>query len=71
MSKRLGTDKDVQAIAEKARSADWTVEHTRGQHLRFTPPRKDLPIIIFAMSSSDWRAIKDLRARLRRAGLEV
>lgn len=34
----LGTDKDVEALARKARKAGFTVEITRGNHIRWTAP---------------------------------
>lgn len=71
MGKRLGTDKDVQKIADKAVAAKWVVEHTDNQHLRFKPPQRDKPIVIYSMTSSDWRAIRNLRSQLRKSGLNI
>lgn len=34
----LGTDKDVEALARRARKHGWTVEVTGGTHLRWTAP---------------------------------
>jgi hypothetical protein len=41
----------------------------RGGHVFITPPEGET--IVTGWSSGDWRAMKNLRAHLRRAGLEV
>ena len=65
------TDKEVQAIIDVAQAADWTVEMTKGCHIKFVPPMKSQPIIVAATTPSDWRARKNLKSRLRRCGLKV
>lgn len=33
----LGTHKDIEKLARKARRQGWTVEVTKGNHIRWTP----------------------------------
>jgi hypothetical protein len=40
---RLGTNKETEALAKKARKQGWTVEVTGGNHLKWTPPPLDKP----------------------------
>lgn len=64
---RLGTHKDLEKLARNARRAGWSVELTKGNHVRWTPPEGDF--IIGGLTSSS-RGVQNLRARLRRAGLQ-
>jgi hypothetical protein len=68
MAKRLGTSKDVEKAAKAARSQGWRVEITRGNHLKFVPPQKHLPIIILALTGCSRSDVNGLHS-LRRAGL--
>ena len=52
-----------------AQSQGWTVSLTNGGHYRWTPPRKDAPLVITASTPSDLRALKNIKSRLRKAGL--
>lgn len=53
-------------LADAAQAAGWRIEPTNGGHLRWTHPAADRPVFS-AASPSDWRAVKNVRARLRRA----
>lgn len=67
MSKR-----DLKEIRTVAKRAGWSVNVTGGGHLRFCPPPSLRgPCIFTGSTPSDHRAIANLRARLRKAGLGV
>jgi hypothetical protein len=54
--------------AEAARAAQWRIEHTAGNHLRWLPPSG--PFVITAGTPSDPRGIRNDESLLRRAGLQ-
>jgi hypothetical protein len=54
----------------QARKAGWRVE-SGGKHWRPYPPEKDQPPLTLPMSPGEGRALRNGRADLRRAGLEV
>jgi predicted RNA binding protein YcfA (HicA-like mRNA interferase family) len=62
----MGAPKDVTKLIRKARKQGWTVEHTGGSHLKWTPP--DGPFVITAQTP---RRTERLMAKLRKAGLEI
>lgn len=54
-------------LADAARAAGWEITRTRGGHFRWQPPEG--PPIFVASTPSDWRAISNTRAMLKRAGV--
>lgn len=60
---------DMRRLVKAARAEGWTVEPTKGSHVRFVSPRGMQ--VIASGSVSDQRGIKNLRADLRRAGLKL
>lgn len=66
-ARRITSSSEYRALILAAESQGWTIEPTKGGHLRWKPPSGG-PIFSSA-SPSDWRASKKLRAQLRRAGL--
>ena len=60
------TNKCITAALE----AGWVVELER-RHIAFISPDQSVPVIFAAATPSDHRAPKNLRARLRRAGLQI
>jgi hypothetical protein len=40
---KLGTNKETEALAKKARKQGWEIEVTGGNHLKWTPPPLDKP----------------------------
>lgn len=54
-----------------ARDQGWVVEQTKGGHVLFMPADKKFGPIFTSSTPSDWRSEKNLRSRLRRAGLKV
>lgn len=74
----MKASKLVKGWIKVAEDAGWTVETTKGSHLRFRPPQgwKDRkgdiqPPVIHASTPSDSRGDLNFRARLRRAGLDL
>lgn len=61
----MSLSREVQVIAREYRKQGWRVTHTR-RHLRFSPPGGG-PFVIVACTPSDHRALKNIRARLKRA----
>lgn len=62
--------KDIsQLIRELRKLADWTVELKPGGHYAAKGPRRAL--YHFAATPSDVRAIRNIRAQLRRMGAAV
>jgi hypothetical protein len=68
MSKSTGASKDIEKLVRAARKQGWDVSVTGGNHLRFVPPRKDLPIVHGALTGTGPGLVK-LRTQLRRSGL--
>lgn len=63
--------KEIRKLIKRARKQGWTVVTTGGGHLRWSPPDPERPFVITGATPSDYRAFKNIRARLRRAGLKV
>jgi hypothetical protein len=68
---------DLRKPLRAARKQGWTLEQTKGGHLRAVPPAGLLDprtglrqgVIIIAATPSDGHATKNARADLRRAGV--
>lgn len=56
-------------LARAAREADWTIHLTGGGHLAWCPPSG--PVVFTPSTPSEWRGIRNARARLTRAGLRT
>lgn len=65
MSKR-----DLSDLLRDVRRAGWSVTTTGGGHLRLCPPRKG-SCIYTGSTPSDHRSLANLRAQLKRAGLDT
>jgi len=63
--------KELRELARVAVSQGWRVERTGKQHLRWVPPTRDKRVIYSGSTPSDYRAIHNIRAMLRREGLRV
>lgn len=61
---------DLRDIIEAAEDQGFHVDRTSKGHWRFVPPDPDQPIVHHSGTPSDWRAVRNLVARLRRVGLE-
>jgi len=62
-------DKDTEELVRKLRRQGWRVSEAR--HYTAYPPDKSIPPIVFAKTPSDYRALKNTIARLRRAGADL
>lgn len=63
-------DREIAALAARALAAGWEIRRTTGNHYQWRAPEGP-GLIVSAGTPSDWRAARNLRARLRRAGLDV
>ena len=63
--------KDVRELARIAAAQGWRVERTGKHHLRWVPPDRGRRVIYSGSTPSDYRAIRNIRAMLRREGLRV
>ena len=70
-SKIKGIPAELQELIRLAEEQDWLVEWTKKGHLRLTPPDPTQNQIFSASTPSDWRGVKNMRARMKRAGLKV
>ena len=63
---------DLARIIKVAKRQGWTViQSRRNCHWKFKSPNPRVPTIFTSSSPSDYRAIRNLTASLRRAGLQV
>lgn len=61
--RRIG--KRLTVLVWYAHNHGWTISFTRGGHLRLTKPGR--PVIHSSQTPSDWRAVHNAVAMLRRA----
>jgi hypothetical protein len=57
--------KELRPLAKKYMAKGWQLEQTANGHVRWTGPRGQ--VVISASTPSDWRARKEIEARLRRS----
>jgi hypothetical protein len=57
--------KELRPLADKYKAKGWTLSLTHGGHIRWLGPRGQ--VVISSSTPSDWRATKQLAARLKRA----
>lgn len=69
MSKRLWRGKDWGPLVRAALAAGWQVVGTSNSHLKFTAPSG--AIVFTGRNNTDWRAFRNIKARLRREGLQI
>lgn len=65
----MSNAKNMRKLVKRALRQGWVVEETR-KGLRFCPPNPNAPVIHVHKTPSDWRAMRNVEARLRRWGLE-
>jgi hypothetical protein len=71
-TKFSGSDRETRAILQAVEAAPgWRIELTGGEHWKIFPPDPDKPALITSKTSSDWRGLRNLKARLKRDGLIV
>lgn len=57
--------KSLRPLVRYAEEHGWTVEITKKPHLKFTAPER--PTIFGSYTPSDYRAIKNIESKLRKA----
>lgn len=67
-AKQFTTNKDLRVIIEALLDQGWRIEKGNGGHIKAYPPDKTMPIVVMASTPSDARAIKNIRAMVRRSG---
>jgi hypothetical protein len=71
MAARPSFPKYLRPYVKAAEQAGWRVEPTKSGHVRFLPSDKTCRAIVAASTPSECRGELNLRAALRRAGLEL
>jgi len=61
---------DLQSLIRTAQRQGWSVQVRRGGHLAWKSPSGD-GVVFSASSPSDWRNLANVRASLRRHGLDM
>lgn len=61
--------KDQRQLARLAESLGWVIRRTGGGHFQWLSP-DGTTIIVTHGTASDWRALRNMKAQLRRAGVE-
>lgn len=68
---RAEQDSYFRGLREEASKQGWVVEVTANGHWKFVPPSKNCRPCFFSGSPSDWRAIKNFVALMRRNGFRM
>lgn len=64
---RAEKDDRFKAVVKAAEHQGWRVEQTKKKHWKFLPPSGE-GLVIYSGSSSDWRALRNFIAAMRRHG---
>jgi hypothetical protein len=59
---------DLRDVEKAAKQQGWRVDRTTKGHVKFTPSDPTVPPEVFSGTPSDWRAIHNLLAALKRKG---
>lgn len=70
-SRFAGTDPNTRDLLRQAERAEWKIIRTHKGHWKIFPPNPEDHVIIAPGTASCYRGTKNLRADLRRAGLDV
>lgn len=65
----MARDDVVEALLAAAESQDCTVRRTKRGHWQVRTPSG--AVLVHSGTSGDWRAVRNFRARLRKAGVRV
>lgn len=60
---------DLRDLEKAAKDQGWEVGRTKKGHPKFVPPDRTKKIVVGSGTPSDWRAIMNLLAELKRQGL--
>jgi len=61
---------DLQKLIHVARKGGWSVQQRHGGHLCWRAPGRGA-MLFSASTPSDWRSLANVRASLKRAGLNL
>lgn len=61
--------KAVRQLIRELEKQGWTVELTKGNHYKATPPGSKLGVY-FPSTPSDWRSLKNVLSELRKRGFQ-
>ena len=62
---------DLDKLIQSLRQSGWaTVTRSKGGHWKIHPADKSKSVIVAPFSPSDYRALKNLRSRLKREGFQ-
>ena len=64
-------DSEWQKLINAALEQGWTIEPKKKCHLKWTPPHAGGPVVFTSATPSDYRAVRNARSDLRRAGLII
>lgn len=62
---------EIHPLIDAAREQEWRVDLTDGGHVRFLSCNRNVRPIYTSQTPSDWRAMRNLKSKLRRSGLRV
>ena len=65
----LNLPREWHVLVDAAQAAGWSVAKTRGNHVKWASPTG--AVVFSASTPSDRRAIHNIRAMLRRKGLQI
>lgn len=68
MARRLHSDKDIAKLVKVAESAGFEFSFTKGEHCKLVRGRE---VIFMSLTPGDTRALRNIRADLRRRGVPV
>lgn len=60
--------REVRELVAAAKRHGWRV--VEGKHIKLYPPDQSKPPVVLPKTPSDWRALRNAIAELRRCGLE-
>lgn len=64
----MSVKKELKEVLREAERQGWTVTETGGGHYKLVPPNKDKPIVYIGKTPSDFRALANIIARMRKSG---
>ncbi|MDX1535620.1 MAG: hypothetical protein R3346_02575 [Candidatus Spechtbacterales bacterium] len=69
--RRSGAPDALKEMVSEALDQNWRVERTGSGHLRFLSPDRSVSPVFSPTTPSDVRSVKNVRGKLRRAGLNI
>ena len=63
-------DQELRKLVRCLVDQGWTLDRTKGSHIKLTCPNTG-QVMFGPSTTSDWRAVRNFRARARRMGADV